>query len=122
MLCILTVTNGADGNPMRNPILSNRTEDTYPGFTSWNYLKTLQAQWKDDARKQREHIGISKPVRSGKGKGAGGKQGEGRADARTPQPGSRAPGQPGDMGAGGVALEGIDGKAQFRNSSNPYAI
>ena len=115
MLCVLT------GAKLRTPILSGRDEDIYPGFTSWKYLKTMQAKWKDDTRKQREHIGIFKPAgrakgRDGKGKGAQGRKGGGGADEGTPV-----------SGAGGGAMKGLNRQpitqeAQFRNSSNPYAI
>ena len=108
MLCVLT------GAKLRDPIPSGRTEDIYPGFTSWDHLKTMQAQWKDNARKQRERMGVVRSARPGKGNDAGGKPrkpGERRADHRTPVTPST-----GVMDVKGGA------QAQFRNSSNPYAI
>ena len=125
MLCVLT------GAKLREPILSGRTEDKYPGFTSWDNLKVMQEKRKEETEKQAGHIGNRGP-RARKGKGGSGAGRSRVADERTPpsatrgadsraKPGSGSAGAPPDdtKGAGGMEKPA---QAQFRNSSNPYAI
>lgn len=125
MLCILTAVGLRKPQPNRGEPL-----DKFPGFTSWDHLKVMQAKWKEETEKQAAHIGNRGPMARGP---KGDKPKQRMLDARDQQstPGTHREkagvvrdlaeaSSEGKEGAGGMA--GVKGDAQFRNFSNPYAI